>query len=164
MSDIGDIGNFENAKKLCSYLGIVPKSKESNGKKWYGKITKKGRKTTRSFLSQIIFHVINSNEAYKEFYAEKKKAKGSGKAIVAVMRKLVVVIYKMLKRGEKYYYMKEKLYNRKLTGWIRFLNHLKSMKEEDFAKWEHNIRMKYDLEYRPKMEKELRLNNFYKSA
>jgi len=40
----------------------------------------------------MVFYFINSNGFYTEFNEEKMKAKGSGKAIVAIMRKLAVII------------------------------------------------------------------------
>jgi len=148
MADIGDIKNFKNAKKLSAYLGIVPRVKESNRKVRTGKITKKGRKIARSFLSQVIFHFINSSEVYTEFYESKKKTKGSGKAIVAMMRKLVVVIYNMLKKNVKYYYVKEELHKRKLQEWIVFMKKFKAMSDDDWRNWDNRVRIKYDLRYR----------------
>jgi transposase len=148
MTDIADINNFKNAKKLSSYLGIVPKSKESNQKVRYGKITKKGRKVARAFVSQMIFHFINSNDFYTEFYEEKKKAKGSGKAIVAMMRKLAVIIYHMLKKKQNYYHINEELHKRKLDEWLRLLDQMRSLTGVQLDKWENEIRIKYDLVYR----------------
>jgi transposase len=148
MTDIADINNFKNARKLSSYLGIVPKSRESNRKVRYGKITKKGRKTARAFMSQMVFHFINSNDFYTEFYEEKKKAKGSGKAIVAMMRKLAVIIYHMLKKRQNYYHINEELHKRKLHEWLRILNQMRSLTGDQLDKWENEIRIKYDLAYK----------------
>jgi transposase len=156
MTDIADINNFKNAKKLSSYLGIVPKSRESNKKVRYGKITKKGRKTARAFMSQMVFHFINSSDFYTELYEEKKKAKGSGKAIVAMMRKLAVIIYHMLKKKQNYYHINEELHKRKLRDWLRFLEQIKSLTGEQLDKWEKEIRIKYDLAYRNRKFAELK--------
>lgn len=150
LSDIGDINNFQSAKKLCSYLGIVPRVRSSNEKNYTGKITKKGRKTARSFLSQIIFHFIESSNLYKEFYLRKKKERGSGKAIVAMMRKLITIIFHMLKKKQKYYYIKEKQYNNKLQEWLKIIYDFRKMDKNYLDNWEKKIRLKYDINYYPK--------------
>ncbi len=147
LSDIGDINYFKNAKKLCSYLGVIPKVRSSNEKTRTGKITKRGRKLARSFLSQVIFHFINSSKIYKEFYQKKKKEKGSGKAIVAMMRKLIVIIYHMLKKKKLYYYMMEKQYKNKLQEWLKTISDFRKIDKDYLDKWERKIRIKYDINY-----------------
>ncbi len=37
-------------------------------------------------MFQTIFHFINSSDPYREFYKEKKIAKGSGKAVVVMIQ------------------------------------------------------------------------------
>ena len=135
MTDISDINNFSNPKKLCSYLGLVPKVKSSNDKKWSGKIT------------QIIFHFVKSSKLYEEFYLNKKKEKGAGKAVVALMRKLVVIIYHMLKKKEKYRYVIERQYKNKLNECLKIIDEVKKIDDKCLIEWEDKIRLKYDLTY-----------------
>lgn len=49
-----------------------------------------------------------------EFYARKQKEKGSGKALCATARKLLTIIFVMLKRDLDYWYLEDRLYQRKL--------------------------------------------------
>jgi hypothetical protein len=49
-----------------------------------------------------------------DFYCRKKREKGSGKAICATARKLLTIIFVMLKKEFDYWYLEERLYNRKL--------------------------------------------------
>ena len=49
-----------------------------------------------------------------EFYHKKKKENGSGKAICATARKLLTIIFVMLKKELDYWYLEDRLYNRKL--------------------------------------------------
>jgi len=49
-----------------------------------------------------------------EFYARKKKEKGSGKALCATARKLLTIVFVMLKKNVDYRYLEERLYNQKL--------------------------------------------------
>ena len=49
-----------------------------------------------------------------EFYALKKWQKGAGKALCATARKLLTLIFVMLKKDLDYWYLEDPLYNRKL--------------------------------------------------
>jgi len=96
---IVDIEDFEDEKKLCAYAGLVPKVRESGGKSKRGKLTKKGNKLLRTILVQASFTAIRKNEALRNFYNKIKAKKGSGKAIVATARKLLVIIYHTMKNS-----------------------------------------------------------------
>ncbi|MGA9995954.1 MAG: hypothetical protein WBP93_11105 [Pyrinomonadaceae bacterium] len=48
-----------------------------------------------------------------EFY-QKKREKGVGKAICATTRKLLTIIFVLLKKGFDNWYLEDRLYNRKL--------------------------------------------------
>jgi transposase len=158
ISDIEDIKFFQNERKLCSYLGIVPKVKESNGKRRDGRMTKAGRKTTRSFLSNAIYIWINSSEMYKEFYDRKSKEKGKGKALVALMRKLIVVIYHMLKNGENYNAVNKKKHEVKLKYWLKQIDYFRSLNKAEIDKLETKIRWKYDLQYQQEIKEKIEKN------
>jgi hypothetical protein len=54
-----------------------------------------------------------------DFYQRKKKEKGAGKAICAAARKLLTVIYVMLTKGLDYWYLEERLYQKKLQELAR---------------------------------------------
>ena len=158
ISDIEDIEYFKNEKKLCAYLGIVPKVKESNGKRRDGRMTKAGRKTTRSFLSNAIYTWIDSSEMYKEFYDRKAKEKGKGKALVAVMRKLIVIIYHMLKKGKNYNAVNKEKHEVKLKQWIKQIDYFRSLDKAELDKLETKIRWKYDLQYQQKIKEKIEKN------
>lgn len=155
ISDIGDIKYFKNEKKLCAYLGLIPRVKESNGKRWDGKMTKAGRKITRSFLANAIYIWINSSEMYKEYYDRKAKERGKGKALVAMMRKLIVIIYHMLKKGENYKALNKKKHEVKLNYWLKQIDFYRNLDETKLKKLESDIRWKYDLKYQQKIKEKI---------
>lgn len=155
ISDIGDIKYFENEKKLCAYLGLIPRVKESNGKRWDGKMTKAGRKITRSFLANTIYIWINSSEMYKEYYDRKAKERGKGKALVAMMRKLIVIIYHMLKKEENYKELNKKKHEVKLNFWLKQIDFFRSLDETKLKKVENDIRWKYDLKYQEEIKEKI---------
>jgi transposase len=47
---IGDLGRFENARQLMSYLGLVPSEQSSGERIWRGGITKTGNGEARRML------------------------------------------------------------------------------------------------------------------
>ena len=49
-----------------------------------------------------------------DFYQLKKRQKGAGKALCATARKLLGVVFIMLTKELDYWYLEERLYNKKL--------------------------------------------------
>lgn len=97
LSVIEDIGDFDSAKKLASYFGMVPRVEVSNDTRHYGRITKKGTKIGRTTLVQCTWIAIRYSSYLREFYERVKRGKGAGKAIIATARKLLGIIYDTLK-------------------------------------------------------------------
>jgi transposase len=120
ISDIADIKRFNNSKKLCSYLGVVPKVDSSGGTTKIGSLQRESRKNSRTLLTQVIRHLCNNSDHLKDFFLRKKK-KGYCKAKVAIMRKIITIIYHMLSKNEYCYYYDEKKQERKLKSWELFL-------------------------------------------
>ena len=117
LAEIGDIDWFESSKQLVAYAGLATSVRQSNETDRRGRITRQGRKKLRGILIQAVLTLVRGSKTpLKEFYLKKKREKGSGKAICATARKLLAVIYVMLKRGLDYWYMEERLYNQKLNA------------------------------------------------
>ena len=60
--------------------------------------------------------VNRTNTPLMDFYGRKKREKGSGKAICATARKLLTIVFVMLKKELDYWYLEDRLYNRKLRA------------------------------------------------
>jgi len=95
-SEIGDISRFPNAKKLCSYAGLIPSTYASAEKVRYGRITKRGSKWLRKALIDSITSGSRHPSRLCFTYRRLKKDKGTGKAKVATARKLCGIIFAML--------------------------------------------------------------------
>ncbi|KXB00043.1 hypothetical protein AKJ47_02875 [candidate division MSBL1 archaeon SCGC-AAA261G05] len=103
ISEIGDIDRFSSPKKLCSYFGIVPSVHKSGKTEKYGRITKQGSGLVRWALTQCVWsHVRWADSQLTRFYLRKRREKGKKTAAVATARKLLTVIYYMLKKREKF--------------------------------------------------------------
>jgi transposase len=96
LSIIGDIDDFSDEGKLAAYFGIVPRISNSNETEHSGRITKRGTKLGRTTLVQCAL-IAQRYSPYLKAYYEKKKSRGTGKAIIALARKFLGIIYRTLK-------------------------------------------------------------------
>jgi transposase len=97
LSVIGDIHDFEDEGKLAAYFGIVPRVSNSNEREHSGRITKRGSKLGRTALVQCALIAQRYSPYLKRYYEKIKARRGTGKAIIALARKLLGIIYCTLK-------------------------------------------------------------------
>jgi len=117
LAEIGDIHRFETSKQLTAYAGLVTSTRQSSETTRHGKITKQGRKRLRTVAIRAVLAMVNRTDTpLMDFYQKKKREKGSGKAICATARKLLTIIFVMLKKDLDYWYLEDRLYNRKLRA------------------------------------------------
>lgn len=115
LAEVGEINLFETSKQLVSYAGLATSTRQSSETTRHGGITKRGRKRLRTVVIQAIHAMVNRTETpLMEFYQKKKREKGAGKAICATARKLLTIIFVLLKKELDYWYLEDRLYNRKL--------------------------------------------------
>jgi len=99
LSAIGNINDFADEGKLAAYFGIVPRVANSNETERSGRITKRGNKMGRTVLIQCALIATRYSPYLAKYYARLKAARGTGKAIIALARKFLGIIYKTLKNG-----------------------------------------------------------------
>ena len=109
LSEIGDIKRFSNANKLAQFAGIAPLHLSSSGK---GKdmATKQGNRRLQATIYFLAIQMIQISSkgtprhpAFRAYY-EKRKAEGktSQRALICISRRLISIIYGMLKSGTEY--------------------------------------------------------------
>jgi transposase len=96
---IGDIDDFADEGKLAAYFGIVPRIQNSNETERSGRITKRGSKLGRTALVQCALIAQRYSPYLKQYYERIKARRGTGKAIIALARKLLGIIYRTLKNN-----------------------------------------------------------------
>lgn len=98
-----DIDLFKHAKQLAAYAGVSPKQRQSGTVSGKTKISKFGNAALRKALYMPALVAKNSNPHLKDFCRRLEKNGLSPKAIVvAVMRKLLHLIYGMLKHDQDF--------------------------------------------------------------
>jgi len=107
VSELGDVTRFKSVKAVCAYAGLVPAVRQSGGKKSKELgITKTGSPLLRWALVEAAWRVIRQGAAWRRVYEQIKTKAGGKKAIVAVARRLLVVMTAMLRDGTNYNFLK----------------------------------------------------------
>ncbi len=102
ISEIGvDMSVLPTSKHLCSWAGLTPQNNESAGKKITTRIGRAGA-YIKPLLVQCALCAIRkkSNPEIRRRYENLKKRRGYKKAIIAISRMLLMVIYNILKKNE----------------------------------------------------------------
>jgi transposase len=99
LTAIGNINDFAHPGKLAAYFGIVPRVRNSNETEHTGRITKRGTKLGRTTLVQCALIAMRYSPYLAKFYHKVARRRSTGKAIVALARKFLSVIYHTLKNN-----------------------------------------------------------------
>lgn len=102
LAEIGDIGRFPSAKKLCAYGGIVPMVKQSAEHCWQGRITREGSRYIRWAMVEAACKAPSHDYHLGQFYRSVAQRRGPLKARVAVARKLLASAWYVLTSREPY--------------------------------------------------------------
>ena len=102
ISELGiDVSQWSSHRKLAAWAGLAPGCNESAGKKKSIKISKAGV-YIKPCLVQVAHAAVKDKNC--DYYADKfsriSKRRGKKRAIIAIARKILVVIYHILKTGE----------------------------------------------------------------
>jgi transposase len=95
--EIGEISRFAKVEKLHAYTGVIPSLHSSGGKVYHGKIIKAGNKWLRWTAVESVWPAIKADVRLRVFYQSRAGRKGSNVAKVATARKLLTIIYRVLK-------------------------------------------------------------------
>ncbi len=130
IAEIGtDMGSFKTAEHICSWAGLSPGNNESAGKRKSTSVTK-GNPYVKSMLCEVAWVIAGKRNCYlSAWYWKLKQKKGAKKAIIALARKFLVIIYTMLKYGtnfdESFFETRRKMHEQNRTShYIRELEKL----------------------------------------
>ena len=99
-----DMSVFPTSKHLCSWAGLAPQNDQSAGKKKTTRISRAGV-YIKPLLVQCALAAIKSKNKHPEIvdrYNALKKRRGHKKAVIAIARMLLTIIYNILKKREPY--------------------------------------------------------------
>lgn len=101
LCEIDDIERFATPAKLHAYAGLVPSTYSSGGKTYHGKIIKAGNKYLRWAMIEAIWPAIQKDAGIRRLY-ERVARKGVNKARIATARRLLTIVYRVLKENRDY--------------------------------------------------------------
>ncbi len=98
----GDMGRFGTAGRLASWGGLCPGNNESAGKRRGGRTTR-GDRWLRVALVQAAWAASRARKTYLAArYRRLARRRGQKKALIAVAHTLLVMCYRVLKKGQPY--------------------------------------------------------------
>jgi len=102
VSEIDEIHRFRTPKKLHAYAGLVPSTYSSGGRTFQGRITKTGNKYIRWAMVEAVWPAIQKSLELNERYHRLARRKGANRAKVAVARRLLTIVYRVLSENREY--------------------------------------------------------------
>jgi len=111
LAEVRDIDRFRSPDALAKYAGLCP-SERSSGKTVRHVKTKSGNRRLNTAVHRIaISQIGRSGNEHARAYFERKISEGKSKtqALCCLKRRLINIIYMMLKYKEKYNYLKKYL-------------------------------------------------------
>jgi transposase len=115
LAAIGDIRRFRSPRSLVAYLGLDPRVRQSGTEPARsGRISKRGSASARWALVEAAWSVVCQPGPLRAFYERIRARRGHGKAVVASARKLTVLFWCLLARGEDYAHQQPSLTAKKL--------------------------------------------------
>jgi len=106
LGETGDPLRFQNARQIANYAGFNL-TEDSSGKSKSGtRISKRGRSDLRSLLYQMAFTMVGQNTEMKALHkyltTRTKNPLKKKQSLVAVSKKIITVIYSLLKKQATY--------------------------------------------------------------
>jgi transposase len=107
---VGDFSRFDDPNRLVAYLGLHPRVRQSgNGPAVHGRITKAGPAQARGTLVEAAFSASRAPGPLRAFYRRVKDRRGFQVATVATARKMTVLCWHLITRGEDYAFARPSL-------------------------------------------------------
>ena len=107
---VGDFTRFRTPEKRVAYLGLNPRVRQSGGQPAsHGRITKAGPAHARGMLVEAAWSACKAAGPLRAFYQRVQARRGMQVAVVATARKLTVLCWHLIIKGEDYVYAQPSL-------------------------------------------------------
>src|SRR5215217_4849652 len=100
IAEIGDVTRFPSARHLCSWAGLAPTVRSSDGKARLGHISRQGSPALRWALVEAAQKITTGSGPLREKFERIAKRRGRKIAKVAIAREILTLSYYGLRDGE----------------------------------------------------------------
>jgi transposase len=94
--ELQDISRFENGEELALYIGLTPSEYSTGEKTRQGRITRCGNARVRTCLVESTWTLIKKDSVLRAKYLKLKNARRGKRATIAIARKFILIIRRML--------------------------------------------------------------------
>jgi hypothetical protein len=145
---IGAVTRFDRPQKLVSYLGLNPSVRQFGpSPAYHGRITKQRRGHARGMLVEAAWAAARAPGPLRAFFLSVRARRGQHVPAVATARKLAVIIWHALNKGESYVWERPALHAQKLRDLGLKAGH-KPQRKQKGAAHAYNIKSHRDQERR----------------
>lgn len=102
LAELGDCQRFRHADAVVSFAGLDPGVRESDGQRKSMRMTKAGSPLLRWIMIQLAHRMKRTTARWQKLFETMARRIGKKKATCAVARRLLLVIYAMLRDGKAY--------------------------------------------------------------
>lgn len=102
LAELGDWRRFHSADAVVAFAGLNPGVRSSDGKRFDLKLTKAGSPLLRWVMIQLAHRVKRTSARWRRVFEQISRRTGKKKATCAIARRLLLVIYAMLRKGRAY--------------------------------------------------------------
>jgi len=103
LAELGDWERFRSARAVVSFAGLDPGVRNSDGRGHELKITKAGSPLLRWIMIQLAHRIKRTTARWRQIFTTLSARVGKKKATCAIARRLLLVIYAMLRDGKAYH-------------------------------------------------------------
>jgi len=100
--EIDHIERFVSPAKLAAYAGLVPTTYSSGGHTFHGKLMPQSNKWLRWALVEAAWVAVRLDPYFRAYFAKLRTHKVAQTAIVATARRLLEVVWHLLKENRPY--------------------------------------------------------------
>lgn len=101
-AEIDEVGRFARVESLYAYAGLIPSTHSSGGRTQHGPIIKASNKYLRWALIEAVWPAIRCDAGLSQYYQRLAARKGANTAKVATARRLLAIVYHVLKENREY--------------------------------------------------------------
>lgn len=117
LAHVGDGSRFSRARQVSHFVGMTPRVDSSGETTRMGSITKRGCTAIRSLIVQAAWSTVHSSMDHrlKRKYRELAARRGKGRAIVAIARRILELMWVVVRTDTNYWETDQSSLDRKMS-------------------------------------------------